>query len=136
AVSAAQFRRARLHNHSQLRQNSFAFPRSLIRSASDGPRQWFCGTQASVAQSSALVRSPDVSASRDDGRDRETPALPRLNQTAALEVADVFASGALDHLDGELEQANFPGLIHSLDDRAIRITGALHYPPSAIDDRL
>jgi hypothetical protein len=59
-----------------------------------------------------------------------------INQTAALEVADVFASGALDHLDGELEQANFPGLIHSLDDRAIRITGALHYPPSAIDDRL
>src|SRR4029077_3096397 len=72
----------------------------------------------------------------DDGRERETPELPRLNQTAALEVADVFASGAFDHLDGELEQANFPGLIHSLDDRAIRIAGALHYPSSAIDDRL
>ena len=58
------------------------------------------------------------------------------NQTAALEIADVFASGALDHLDGELEQANFPGVVHPLDDRAIRFIGALHYPPTAIDDRL
>src|SRR6476646_5307570 len=60
---------------------------------------------------------------------------PELNQTAALEVADVFTSGAFDHLDGELEQANFPRFIDPLDDRAIRVTGALHYPPSAIDDR-
>src|SRR4029077_18797309 len=71
-----------------------------------------------------------------EGRTRKSFCNTRagLNQTAALEVADVFASGALDHLDGELEQANFPGLIHPLDDRAIRITGALHYAPGAIDD--
>src|SRR5881392_2091024 len=59
-----------------------------------------------------------------------------LNQTASFEVADVFASGALDHLDRKLEQANFPRFIYPLNDRAIGITGALYCTPGAIDDRL
>src|SRR5947207_2006138 len=59
-----------------------------------------------------------------------------LNQSAPFEVADVFGSGAFDHLDGELEQANFPRFVHSLNDRAIGITGALYCTPGAIDDRL
>ena len=38
AVSAAHFGRARLHNH-RVSQDSFAFPCSVIPSASEGPRQ-------------------------------------------------------------------------------------------------
>ena len=65
---------------------------------------------------------------------RETRALPRLNQTAPFEVADVFARGALDHLDGELEQANFPGVINALNDGAERFVCIFDATLCPIDD--
>src|SRR5437588_3128664 len=67
---------------------------------------------------------------------REPRMLPRSNQTAPFEVAEIFAGGALDHFDGELEQANFPRFIYPLNDRAVCIPSVLHCAPRSIDDRL
>src|SRR6266550_6075026 len=60
--------------------------------------------------------------------------MQRLNQSALAEVADVSASGALDHVDGELEQANFPGVVHALNNSAERFFRVLHAPLCPRDD--
>src|SRR5437870_10573020 len=52
--------------------------------------------------------------------------MQRLNQSALSEVADVSAAGALDHVDGELEQADFPGIVYALDDGAERFVPVLN----------
>src|SRR5438132_7594351 len=52
-----------------------AFPRSVIPSASEGPRQWSWVTQASLHSYHPLVRSLEVFASRDDGHDGGTPSV-------------------------------------------------------------
>src|SRR5437016_763943 len=52
--------------------------------------------------------------------------MQRLNQSAFAEIADVSAAGALDHVDGELEQANLPGFVHALDDGAERFVPVLN----------
>ncbi len=43
---------------------------------------------------------------------RETRALP--NQSALAKVAEIAAGRALHQIDGELEQADFPGVVHTL----------------------
>src|ERR1700686_639163 len=45
---------------------------------------------------------------------------PDSNQSAFAEIAEVSAGRAFDHVDSEFEQANFPGVIHTLDDGAKR----------------
>src|SRR5205823_3129717 len=58
-------------------------------------------------------------------------ALP--NQPAFAEIAEITAGRALDHVDGELEQANFPGVVHTLNHCAERFAGSLHAAFCAID---
>src|SRR5437867_12787630 len=60
--------------------------------------------------------------------------MQRLNQSALAEVADVSAAGALDHVDGEFEQANFPGFVYALDDSAERFVPVLNMRLRARDD--
>src|SRR5260370_13391661 len=60
--------------------------------------------------------------------------MQRLNQSALSEVADVSAAGALDHVDGELEQADFPGIVYALDDGAERFGPVLNMRLCARDD--
>ncbi len=60
--------------------------------------------------------------------------MQRLNQSALSEVADVCAAGALDHVDGELEQADFPGIVYALDDGAERFVPVLNMRLCARDD--
>src|SRR5260370_31470026 len=60
--------------------------------------------------------------------------MQRLNQAAFAEVADVSAAGALDHVDGELEQADFPGIVYALDDGAERFVPVLNMRLRARDD--
>src|SRR5260370_39242477 len=60
--------------------------------------------------------------------------MQRLNQSALSEVADVSAAGALDHVDGELEQADFPGIVYALDDGAERLLPVLNMRLRARDD--
>src|SRR2546427_12112223 len=60
----------------------------------------------------------------------------RLDQPALAEVAEVAAAGALDHVDGELEKANFPGVVHALNYRAERIFAMLNVRLCALDHRL
>jgi len=62
---------------------------------------------------------------------RETRALP--NQSAFAEIAEVAAGRALHHVDGELEQANFPGVVHPLNHSAERFVRSLHAAFCAID---
>src|SRR6266550_4089372 len=59
--------------------------------------------------------------------------MQRLNQSALSEVADVSAAGALDHVDGELEQADFPGIVYALDDGAERFVPVLNMRLGACD---
>src|ERR1700730_9649170 len=51
---------------------------------------------------------------------RTTTVARRLNQSALAKIADVSTGRAFDHVDGELEQANFPGIVYALDDGAER----------------
>src|SRR5689334_18154304 len=59
-------------------------------------------------------------ASRDQraGTERTAPVETRLKQAASLEVEHIDASRKLDQVEGKLQQANFPPLIHPLDDGA------------------
>src|SRR6266403_3290450 len=42
------------------------------------------------------------------------------NQPAPSEIAEVAATGAFDQIDGEFQQANFPGVVDALDHGAQR----------------
>jgi hypothetical protein len=53
-------------------------------------------------------------------------ALPGLNQAALSEIAQIAAGRALDHVDGEFEQTDLPGIVHALDNCAERFLRALH----------
>ena len=59
-----------------------------------------------------------------------------LNQTAFAEIAEITARGALHKVDGKLEQANFPRVVYSLDNRAERFVFVFDLPPGAIDYRV
>src|SRR5438094_1942398 len=61
-------------------------------------------------------------------------AVMQSNQSAFAEIADVSAAGALDHVDGELEQANLPGFVHALDDGAGRFVPVLNMRLRARDN--
>jgi len=58
------------------------------------------------------------------------------DQTAFSEIAEITARGALHKVDGELEQTNFPRVVHALDDRAERFVFVFDLPPGAIDHRV
>src|SRR5438132_12269534 len=62
--------------------------------------------------------------------------MQRLNQSAFAEIADVSAAGTLDHVDGELEEANLPGFVHALDDGAQRFVPVLNMRLGARDHGL
>src|SRR5207237_5751830 len=51
--------------------------------------------------------------------------LTELDEPPLAEVADVATAGALDHVDGELEQATFPSFVYALHDRAERFVAML-----------
>ena len=57
----------------------------------------------------------------------------RLQQSAFAEIAEIAAGRALHHIDGELEQANFPGVVHTLNHGAERFVCVLHAAFCAID---
>jgi hypothetical protein len=94
--------------------------------------------------SAAKLRAKFVREVRATAADQASNALalqlqieaPNLNQTTPFEVADIFAGGALNHFDGELEQTNFPSFVYSLNNRAIGVTGILDRTPCPVDNRL
>jgi len=55
------------------------------------------------------------------------------DQSTFAEVAKIAARGTFDQVDGELEQANFPGVIYAVNDRAERFVFAFDFAPGAID---
>src|SRR2546421_8846955 len=59
--------------------------------------------------------------------------LTELDQPALPEVADVSAARALDHVDGELEETNFPGFVDALNDRAERFLAVFNVRLGARD---
>lgn len=59
--------------------------------------------------------------------------FPKLNQSALAEIPEISAGGTLDHIDGKFEQANFPGIIDSLNDRAQRFVRIFYAPFGAVD---
>src|ERR1051325_1094553 len=63
-------------------------------------------------------------------------AFEQSNQAALAEVAEIAASRALDQVDRELEEANFPRLVHPLDDGAERFVGIFDATFGAIDHRI
>src|SRR5438552_18768096 len=62
--------------------------------------------------------------------------VPCLQQSARSKVAEITARGALHQVDGELEQTNFPRVVHALDNRAERFILIFDLPPGAIDHRV
>src|SRR4051812_11922704 len=56
-----------------------------------------------------------------------------LYQSAFAKVAEIAAGGALHKVDGELEQANFPRVVYSLNNRAKRFVFIFNLSPGAID---
>src|SRR6266404_6581457 len=73
---------------------------------------------------------------RSTARLRPGWLLTELDQPALAKVADVAAAGALDHIDGEFEEADFPGFVDALDDGAERLVAMLDVRLGARDDRL
>src|SRR5882762_8658926 len=57
----------------------------------------------------------------------------RLQQATLAKIAEITARGALDQIDGEFQQAHFPGVIHALDNGAESFIFALDAAPGAID---
>ena len=62
--------------------------------------------------------------------------LARLDQTAFSEITEITAGRPLDQVYGELEQANFPRVVHALYDRAEWFVFVLDLPPGAINYRV
>ncbi len=59
-----------------------------------------------------------------------------LYQTALAKIAEITARGTLHQVDGKLEQANFPRVVHALYDRAERFVFVFNLLPGAIDHRV
>jgi hypothetical protein len=59
--------------------------------------------------------------------------VPCLQQTALSEITEIIAGGTLNHIDGEFEQANFPSVIHAMNDRAERFVFTFDFAPGSID---
>jgi len=57
----------------------------------------------------------------------------RLDQTAFAKITEIAAGRALDQIDGEFQQANFPRVVHAVNDRAERFVFALYALPGAVD---
>jgi len=66
-------------------------------------------------------------------RDR---AAKRLQEAALSEISEIFARRALDQVDREFEQANFPRVVHTLDDGAERFVFIFDPMFRAIDHRV
>ena len=63
-------------------------------------------------------------------------AAPTSTDPRLRRIAEVSTGGAFDHVDGELEQTNFPRIVHALYDRAERFVCVFDLPPGAIDHRV
>ena len=59
-----------------------------------------------------------------------------LYQTALAKVPDIVAGRAFHQVYGELEQTNFPRVVHALYDRAERFVFIFDLPPRAINHRV
>jgi hypothetical protein len=53
--------------------------------------------------------------------ERKVSACVPSHQSAPAKVTQIAAARALDQIDRELEQANLPGVVHSLNHRAERL---------------
>ena len=74
-------------------------------------------------------------AKRESGLEWGAKTLsPTLHQASPAQVAQVAAAGALDQVDRKLEQANFPGVIDSLNHGAERILGTRDLRLGLFDD--
>jgi hypothetical protein len=58
------------------------------------------------------------------------------NQTALSEIAEIAAGRSLHEIDRELEQADLPGVVHAVNDRAERLIFAFDILSGAIDYRV
>src|SRR5436190_22434210 len=56
------------------------------------------------------------------------------NQSASTKIAKVAARRALDEIDGEFEQADFPSVVHALDHGAERFFGLLDLAFGSLND--
>src|SRR5205809_851845 len=72
-----------------------------------------------------------VQALRINRRLTQTPY--KSNQTALSKVAEIATGGALDHVDREFEQTDFPRVVHALNNRAERFVFAFDLAPGATD---
>jgi hypothetical protein len=59
-----------------------------------------------------------------------------LQQSSLSEIPEISTARALDKVDGELEQANFPRVIDSLNHCAKRLVFVFDEAPGAIDHRI
>src|SRR3982750_1778247 len=71
----------------------------------------------------------------EEGAGRRSAASLPSTQPALPEIAHVTAAGTLDEVDGELQQAYFPGVVDALDHGAEWFFGMLDLPAGALDNR-
>ena len=57
-----------------------------------------------------------------------------LKEAAALEVEEIDAVGLVDHLEGELEEADFPGVVDAEDDGGEGVIGGAGFGEDALGD--
>ena len=55
------------------------------------------------------------------------------DQTALAKIAEIATGGTFDQIDGEFQQAHFPGVIDTVDHRAERFIRVLDAMSRAID---
>ena len=72
----------------------------------------------------------------EQGMTASQAVAPCSDQTAFAEIAEITTRGTLHQVDGELEQTNFPRVVHALDDRAERFVFVFDLSPGAIDHRV
>jgi len=64
---------------------------------------------------------------------RAKAVAPCLQQSALAEITEIVAGGTFDQVNSELEQADFPRVIHAVNDRAERFAFTLDLAPGSID---
>src|ERR1700757_4588619 len=87
-----------------------------------------CRTWSAVKMSAATIAIVEIRFSQT-ARSR----CISLDQAAFAEIAEITAARALHHVDGELEQANFPCVVHTLNHSAERFVCSLNPAFCAID---
>jgi hypothetical protein len=88
-----------------------------------------------LARLFATVFDQGVTASKPSMCNRRLPkpSFLVLDQSALSEITEIVAGRTFDQVNSELEQADFPGVIHAVNDRAERFVFALDLAPGSID---